>query len=77
MIDTYDTTQDYSKDFEIRKTKDGRIFGIRNLRIDPKNGNVIGDLSGDPTAGMEYLEAYADSIMKSLLKQQNPSLGKQ
>jgi len=49
-------------DFEIRKDKDGRIFGIRNMRFDATEGTIIADISGDYAAARDYMNAYVKKL---------------
>lgn len=56
------------EDFEIRKTKDGRTFAIKNIRqeFEGKTVTYKADISGDLEAGNEYLKSMAEGISKSL-----------
>jgi len=56
------------EDFEIRTTKDGRMFGIKNLRQEFEENVMIfkADISGDEEAAKEYLTALGDGLIKNL-----------
>ncbi len=60
------------EDFEIRKTKDGRIFGIKNIRQEFEGNTVTykADIAGDLEAGNEYLKSLAERISKQFTEQQ-------
>ncbi len=73
---SYTPTIDHSQDIEIHETKNGRIFGIKNLRqkstkstkdVDNYVVTFIADIAGDMEAGQEYLKDYAEMIRKSIL----------
>ena len=68
MKDTYATKVDHSQDIEIHETKDGRIFGIKNLRQEFEGNQMIfiADLAGDIEAGKEYLEYLGNSLIRNL-----------
>ena len=50
--------------FEIRKTQDGRIFGIKNIRqqSDGKTITYSAEVCGDLEAGNEYLRDFVKGI---------------
>ena len=54
--------------FEIRYTRNGRIFGIKNLRQEVKRVRdkdivtFIADIAGDIDAGKQYFEALCNII---------------
>jgi len=56
--------------YEIRQTKDGRIFGIKNIRQEVKRirdediVTFIADIAGDMKAGKQYLKDLAKAITK-------------
>ncbi len=68
MEDTYATKVDHSQDFEIRTTKDGRVFGMKNLRQEFEDNVMIfkADISGDIEAGKEYLEYLGNCLVENL-----------
>ena len=49
---------------EIRQTKDGRIFAIKDLSIDPKTATIKASIAGDEEAAQSYLQAYVKSIIE-------------
>ena len=55
---------DFSQELEIHKTKDGKIFAIKNRRLDTVNGKLIVDIAGDEDAAKQYLKDWADSLTK-------------
>ncbi len=57
---------DHSQDIEIRKTKDGRIFAIKNIRQEFKDNImiIIADISGDEEAAKEYLKQLGERFWK-------------
>ena len=57
-----------TEDFEIRTTKDGRIFGIKNLRQEFEDNQMIfkADISGDIEAGKQYLEYLGNGLIRNL-----------
>lgn len=60
-----------SEYLEIRRTKDGRMFAIKNIRQEFE-GNTItfkADIGGDLEAGNEYLKAMAEGISKQFITQ--------
>lgn len=59
--------RDHSEDFEIHQTKDGKIFGIKNLKIYPEEGNVQAQISGDSLEAMKYIQEYANQVIENLL----------
>ena len=70
---SYTPTIDHSQDIEIHETKDGRIFGIKNIRQEIKRVGdndvvtFIADMAGDMKAGQEYLKDYAEMIRRLVL----------
>ena len=71
MSDTYDTTVDHSQDIEIRKTKEGKIFAIKNIRQEFEGNQMIlkADISGDEEAANQYLKAMSEGMVKLLSNQ--------
>ena len=57
-------TVDHSQDFEIRQTKDGRVFGVKNLQVVPEEGIVKADMAGDVKACQEFLHDYAFCLQR-------------
>lgn len=53
---------DFSQEVEIRQTKDGRVFGIKNRRLDVQNQKIIADTTGDEDAAKEYLQHLSESL---------------
>ena len=47
---------------EIRKTKEGKIFAIKDLTIDPKTATIKASIAGDEEAAQKFLQSYAKSI---------------
>lgn len=49
---------------EIRKTRDGRIFGIKNIRqqSDGKTITYTAEVCGDLEAGNEYLKDFVKGL---------------
>jgi hypothetical protein len=68
--DSYAVSVDHSQDIEIRKTKDGRMFAIKNIRQEFEDDTMIlkADIAGDLQAGNEYLEDLGKCIIKSVIK---------
>ena len=68
IMDTYDTTIDHSEDITIRTTKDGRIFGIKNIRQEFAGLKMTlkAGIAGDVKAGEEYLDTLAKGLMKNI-----------
>ena len=70
MKTSYWTNQADKESFEIRETKDGRLFAIRNIREEVKEAGdkieitFIADVAGDKEAGQEYLRTMANFIAK-------------
>jgi len=56
------------QDIEIRTTKDGRIFGIKNIRQEFDGNKMImkADVAGDIKAGQEYLEYLTKRLKESV-----------
>ena len=53
---------------ELRSTKDGRIFGIKNLRFSNEGEyfKITADLVGDFDAAKEYLREYFKRLFDSI-----------
>ena len=61
---------DHSQDIEIRKTKDGKLFALKNIRQEFDGDKIIfkADMSGDVDGAMDYLTQLAERIQKLTLK---------
>ncbi len=58
-----------SEKIEIHKTKDGKIFGIKNIRQEFE-GNVVvykADISGDLKTGEQYLKSLLSNTVKLMV----------
>lgn len=66
MDETYTPTIDHSQDFTIHTSKDGTVFGIRNIQINAIDGKISAEISGDHKAAMEYLEDCLSKIFKKM-----------
>ena len=66
--DSYAVTIDHLQDIEIRKTKNGKIFVIKNIRQEFKDNQMIlkDDISGDKDGANQYLKAMSERIVNSL-----------
>ena len=66
--DSYAVTTDHSQDIEIRKTKNGKVFAIKNIRQEFKDNQMIlkADISGDKDGANQYLKAMSERIVNSL-----------
>ena len=66
--DSYAVTTDHSQYGEIRKTKNGKIFVIKNIRQEFKDNQMIlkADISGDKDGANQYLKAMSEGIVNSL-----------
>ena len=66
--DSYAVTIDHSQYGEIRKTKNGKIFVTKNIRLEFKDNQMIlnADISGDEEAASQYLKAMSERIVNSL-----------
>ena len=66
--DSYAVTTDHSQDIEIRKTKNGKVFAIKNIRQEFKDNQMIlkADISGDEDGAKQYLKAMSERIVNSL-----------
>jgi len=64
------STVDHSQDVEIRSSKDGRIFAIKNIRQEFTGYTMAlkADISGDKQAAKEYLKAYAQGVTSTLTR---------
>jgi hypothetical protein len=58
---------DHSQDVYIHKTKDGKIFGIKNIRQEFDSGTVtfIADITGDEESAKEYLSYLASGLVRN------------
>ena len=56
------------ENIEIRTTRDGRMFGIRNLRQEFEGNKMIlkAEITGDIKAGKEYLKFMGKSIINNV-----------
>lgn len=53
--------------FEVRETKDGKVFGIKNIR-QKSDGTTItytAEICGDEEAAQKYLETFVKSFTSS------------
>jgi hypothetical protein len=62
---SYPLTVDHSQDFEIHTTKDGKVFGIKNLRI--TETGIKADISGDVVSAHNYLKDYVEKLKEIVI----------